>query len=449
MQPDGTVPQLVVLAPDSLRGRTISLSGDRLLVGREPACDVRLNDPHISRCHAALRRDGDTFYVQDLGSSGGTLVNEVPATAPTKLKAGDIVAFANVQARYEAAPPAAEQTLALPLQAGQPRYEQVAQPRESFSREIAATKTKRRWLAWTGFLISIAILGVYGYGFYTGFSLNLFAISGALVLLSLAVIVAILVNRRRKSARKRALGDKAPESKKWERPEAWGVAIAILTLVSSTAIGVAQLASNQAVASAGRNSSGSGRYIGQSIPVEGRAASPSDIKAPGVELTNPRAEAGFSSLQNIPETVTFRDLNTIVATSQVPEWVNLNIDPGLSLPRTSVLRLQYLADLMGMQDGKVDLGTIGYVRRSGTRVVAPVFIVNGLQQAINVTYLHVTVRNDQGSKKLLSGNFFSNEDSISVAARSSLFTYLIFTESTPASFPPAHYSTTYSIDWNS
>ncbi len=115
--PSTAVPRLVVLAPESFRGRQIELVADYTTVGREPTCDVRLDDPHVSRTHAALQRRDGAVYVQDLGSSGGTFVNGNPARG-TELRQGDVVTFAIVQARFEAAPPVAAETAAMPTQAG-------------------------------------------------------------------------------------------------------------------------------------------------------------------------------------------------------------------------------------------------------------------------------------------------------------------------------------------
>jgi hypothetical protein len=48
---------------------------DSLTLGRDPACDVVLGKPTVSRRHAVLRfRDG-AWIVQDLGSRNGTAVN--------------------------------------------------------------------------------------------------------------------------------------------------------------------------------------------------------------------------------------------------------------------------------------------------------------------------------------------------------------------------------------
>jgi len=111
------VPHLVILAPGPYSGRRIELSGEHMVVGREPACDIRFDDPHVSRTHAALQRRGDTVYVQDLGSSGGTFVNGARATE-RQLRSGDVIRFATVQARFEAAASGADATRAVPAHPG-------------------------------------------------------------------------------------------------------------------------------------------------------------------------------------------------------------------------------------------------------------------------------------------------------------------------------------------
>ena len=103
-------PHLVVLAPDSDRGRRIPLDRDYLVVGRERTCDVQFDDPRVSRTHAALQRRGTRVYVEDLGSSGGTFVNGAATTAARELHAGDVLAFASVTARLESGAVADDET---------------------------------------------------------------------------------------------------------------------------------------------------------------------------------------------------------------------------------------------------------------------------------------------------------------------------------------------------
>jgi pSer/pThr/pTyr-binding forkhead associated (FHA) protein len=114
----GGMPHLVVLAPDSDRGRRIPLDRDYLVVGREQTCDVRFDDPHVSRTHAALRRRGNTVYVEDLGSSGGTFVNGAATTAAHELRVGDVLTFASVSAQLESSSVVADETRAHARQIG-------------------------------------------------------------------------------------------------------------------------------------------------------------------------------------------------------------------------------------------------------------------------------------------------------------------------------------------
>jgi pSer/pThr/pTyr-binding forkhead associated (FHA) protein len=103
----GLVPSLTIVTPGADNGRRIQLSGEYLVVGRGPASDICLDDPHVSRTHAALRRYGEAVYVQDLGSSGGTFVNGTAVTTARELCPGDLVTFAGltagVTARFELA----------------------------------------------------------------------------------------------------------------------------------------------------------------------------------------------------------------------------------------------------------------------------------------------------------------------------------------------------------
>ncbi len=75
---EATFRLVVVEGPD--RGLAIVVDGtqaSRVLVGKSPACDVRLVDPEVSRRHAAFEIDGARLRVTDLGSTNGTYVDRV------------------------------------------------------------------------------------------------------------------------------------------------------------------------------------------------------------------------------------------------------------------------------------------------------------------------------------------------------------------------------------
>ena len=46
-----------------------------VVVGRSRDCDIRLEDPNVSRHHAEIRQEGATYWVVDLGSTNGVEVN--------------------------------------------------------------------------------------------------------------------------------------------------------------------------------------------------------------------------------------------------------------------------------------------------------------------------------------------------------------------------------------
>jgi pSer/pThr/pTyr-binding forkhead associated (FHA) protein len=56
-------------------GLQVPVDRDWLVIGRGRGADVILAEPTISRAHAAIGFEEDAFFVQDLGSTNGTLVN--------------------------------------------------------------------------------------------------------------------------------------------------------------------------------------------------------------------------------------------------------------------------------------------------------------------------------------------------------------------------------------
>ena len=84
---------LRILEPESRQGESYALA-DELTVGRGGGCGIVLaDDSFVSTVHARVfRRDGD-FFVEDLGSRNGTLLNGEPLAHATPLRRGDHVQF--------------------------------------------------------------------------------------------------------------------------------------------------------------------------------------------------------------------------------------------------------------------------------------------------------------------------------------------------------------------
>lgn len=59
------------------------------LIGRSHDSTIRLTDAGISRQHAMIRREGDHWWITDLGSANGSYVNDVALSAARALRNGD------------------------------------------------------------------------------------------------------------------------------------------------------------------------------------------------------------------------------------------------------------------------------------------------------------------------------------------------------------------------
>lgn len=67
------------------------LDADELVIGRAADADLMLADRFLSRRHARIFRKGEDFYIEDLGSRNGTLVNGTAIRVPTALRPDDVV----------------------------------------------------------------------------------------------------------------------------------------------------------------------------------------------------------------------------------------------------------------------------------------------------------------------------------------------------------------------
>ena len=86
----------------SLKGQLVqnfSFDKSEIKVGRDPYCDVYVDNPGVSREHFRIER-GDTgeYRVTDLGSSNGTYLNDRPVKVGT-LRDGDVIQFGKYSLR--------------------------------------------------------------------------------------------------------------------------------------------------------------------------------------------------------------------------------------------------------------------------------------------------------------------------------------------------------------
>ena len=84
------MPEITVQAADSSPQR-IPLEKDRITIGRSRRSDIFLSDQWLSRHHAEIRLAPDGYYLVDLGSKNGTLLNGTPLVEHQRLRGGDVI----------------------------------------------------------------------------------------------------------------------------------------------------------------------------------------------------------------------------------------------------------------------------------------------------------------------------------------------------------------------
>jgi hypothetical protein len=132
----------LVLRSGPTPGTVFSLEKANMFIGRDLGNDIVINDAEVSRRHARLVMQGDSYVIEDLGSTNGTSVNGQRLTGPRLLKSGDAVTFgeklnlafeqvltspeATVMAPRQAVPQAVVSPI--PPPAVQPRVQPAVQP---------------------------------------------------------------------------------------------------------------------------------------------------------------------------------------------------------------------------------------------------------------------------------------------------------------------------------
>jgi serine phosphatase RsbU (regulator of sigma subunit) len=82
--------EITVQTAEGTRER-FPLGKDRITIGRSRESDIFLPDQWLSRHHAEVRRQDGAFYLQDLGSKNGTLLNGEPVGDVRRLRHGDVI----------------------------------------------------------------------------------------------------------------------------------------------------------------------------------------------------------------------------------------------------------------------------------------------------------------------------------------------------------------------
>lgn len=65
----------LVCLKGKLKGEKFHIGKDCFIIGRQPASDLRIDEPQVSRRHAEIKKEGGEYLLKDLKSRNGTLLN--------------------------------------------------------------------------------------------------------------------------------------------------------------------------------------------------------------------------------------------------------------------------------------------------------------------------------------------------------------------------------------
>ncbi|GAA4879569.1 MULTISPECIES: FHA domain-containing protein [Saccharopolyspora] len=99
--PAETTTAALVISRGDAAGTEFALTRDRTVVGRNRECDVVVDDPTVSRAHAAVVREDGNFVLVDGGSLNGTYLNRRPVDSAV-LVDGDEIWIGKIRFTYRA-----------------------------------------------------------------------------------------------------------------------------------------------------------------------------------------------------------------------------------------------------------------------------------------------------------------------------------------------------------
>jgi pSer/pThr/pTyr-binding forkhead associated (FHA) protein len=99
--PAGLQPRLVVVAAMGHEPGTVVEIIDEAILGRAPTADVRIEDAFASSAHARIFPRGQSMFIEDLGSTNGTYLNERQLQAVEQLRPDDTIRIGETEFRYQ------------------------------------------------------------------------------------------------------------------------------------------------------------------------------------------------------------------------------------------------------------------------------------------------------------------------------------------------------------
>src|SRR5258708_32581009 len=84
----------------SCPGQLLELQGERMVMGRLPTCQIVLDNAAVSRNHAQILESHGTYFLEDLRSRNGTLLNGTRIQGRTEIKDNDEIRVCEVVLQF-------------------------------------------------------------------------------------------------------------------------------------------------------------------------------------------------------------------------------------------------------------------------------------------------------------------------------------------------------------
>lgn len=104
VSPVRPIPRLTVTIELPALVQTLHFQHAEVQIGRDPLSDCRLDDPTISGRHARLVYRQEQWWAEDMGSTNGTLLNDLPLETPAVLATGDVLRLGQARLSIEIQP---------------------------------------------------------------------------------------------------------------------------------------------------------------------------------------------------------------------------------------------------------------------------------------------------------------------------------------------------------
>ena len=89
---------LTTLLEDDLSS-TKQFTKPEIMIGRDPSCDIILDDEAVSARHARLTYHHNQWWLEDLSSTNGTALNQTRLSTPTVIISGDEISCGKINLR--------------------------------------------------------------------------------------------------------------------------------------------------------------------------------------------------------------------------------------------------------------------------------------------------------------------------------------------------------------